>query len=32
MHTRTYERLVEELWREEGFFDAAVLARFGCEI
>ncbi len=32
MHARTYERLMEGVWREEDFFDAAVKARFGCEI
>ncbi len=32
MHFRTYERLLEEVWREEGFFDVAVQARFGFKI
>jgi hypothetical protein len=29
MHAETYERLLKEVWREERFFDVAILARFG---
>jgi hypothetical protein len=32
MHARTYERLLEQVWQEEDFFDAAVRARFGVAI
>jgi hypothetical protein len=32
MHARTYERLLEGVWREEAFFDAAMRAKFGFEI
>lgn len=29
MHSRTYERLMQEVFQEEEFFDVAVLERFG---
>jgi hypothetical protein len=29
MHARTHGKLLDEVWREEGFFDAAMKARFG---
>ncbi len=32
MHARTYERLLNGVWREEDFFDAAAKARFGFAI